>query len=54
VRDLDTAGVEVEDLGLRRPTLDDVFLSFTGHAAQPTEDVGGSARLDDHHETEIA
>jgi hypothetical protein len=29
VRRLDDAGVEVDDLGLRRPTLDDVFLSLT-------------------------
>jgi ABC-2 type transport system ATP-binding protein len=34
VRRLDEAGVAVEDLGLRRPTLDDVFLSLTGHAAE--------------------
>src|SRR5579864_224475 len=30
VRDLDSAGVKVDDLALRRPTLDDVFLSLTG------------------------
>ncbi len=30
VRDLDAAGVSLEDLALRRPTLDDVFLSLTG------------------------
>lgn len=34
VRDLDTAGVEIDDIALRRPTLDDVFLALTGHAAQ--------------------
>ena len=28
------AGVEVLDIGLRRPTLDDVFLTLTGHAAE--------------------
>jgi ABC-2 type transport system ATP-binding protein len=28
------ASVEVTDVGLRRPTLDDVFLNLTGHAAQ--------------------
>ena len=28
------AGVGVEDIGLRRPTLDDVFLALTGHAAE--------------------
>ncbi len=34
VRDLDAAGVHLDDLGLRRPTLDDVFLSLTGHGAE--------------------
>jgi ABC-2 type transport system ATP-binding protein len=53
VRDLDAAGVEVEDLGLRRPTLDDVFLSLTGRAAEPgeREDTEDVARGD---EREIA
>ena len=54
VRDLDSSGVEVEDLGLRRPTLDDVFLALTGHATQPTEDELGSSPLDDRPEKEIA
>lgn len=31
---LDQAQIEVLDIGLRRPTLDDVFLELTGHAAQ--------------------
>ncbi len=30
LRSLDTAGVHLDDVGLRRPTLDDVFLSLTG------------------------
>jgi ABC-2 type transport system ATP-binding protein len=34
VRRLSEAGVGVDDLALRRPTLDDVFLSLTGHAAE--------------------
>src|SRR5207302_2062588 len=34
VRCLDGAGVAVEDIALRRPTLDDVFLGLTGHAAE--------------------
>jgi ABC-2 type transport system ATP-binding protein len=34
VRRLSDAGVGVDDLSLRRPTLDDVFLSLTGHAAE--------------------
>jgi ABC-2 type transport system ATP-binding protein len=33
VRELDTAGVEAHDLALRRPTLNEVFLSLTGHVA---------------------
>jgi ABC-2 type transport system ATP-binding protein len=32
------AGVEVRDAGLRRPTLDDVFLTLTGHDAKVTEE----------------
>jgi ABC-2 type transport system ATP-binding protein len=34
VRRLDAAGLELTDLALRRPTLDDVFLTLTGHAAE--------------------
>jgi ABC-2 type transport system ATP-binding protein len=34
VRDLDAAGVALDDLALRRPTLDDVFLALTGHEAE--------------------
>src|SRR5215467_8770647 len=38
VRDLDAARITVDDLALRRPTLDDVFLALTGRAAEETED----------------
>jgi ABC-2 type transport system ATP-binding protein len=38
VRRLDEAGIGVEDIALRRPTLDDVFLALTGHAAESAED----------------
>jgi ABC-2 type transport system ATP-binding protein len=34
VRRLDDSGIEIEDIALHRPTLDDVFLSLTGHAAE--------------------
>jgi ABC-2 type transport system ATP-binding protein len=34
VRTLDGAGVETRGLALRRPSLDDVFLALTGHAAE--------------------
>jgi ABC-2 type transport system ATP-binding protein len=33
---LDANGIALLDFGLRRPTLDDVFLTLTGHAAEPT------------------
>ncbi len=35
LRALDGGGVEVDDVGLRHPTLDDVFLTLTGHVAEP-------------------
>ncbi len=34
VRRLSEAGIGVDDLLLRRPTLDDVFIALTGHAAE--------------------
>jgi ABC-2 type transport system ATP-binding protein len=34
LRALDDAGVHPLDVGLKRPSLDDVFLSLTGHAAE--------------------
>ena len=37
VRALDSAGLPVEDVALRRPTLDEVFLHLTGHHAEKTE-----------------
>ena len=41
LRRLAGTGVEVLDVGLRRPDLDDVFLTLTGHAAEDTgEDTG--------------
>ncbi|MEF9885016.1 ATP-binding cassette domain-containing protein [Streptomyces sp. P9-A4] len=40
IRDLDGLGVEIDDIGLRRPTLDDVFISLTGHAAELAEENG--------------
>jgi len=38
LRELDTRALTVQDLAVRRPTLDDVFLALTGHAAEPTEE----------------
>jgi ABC-2 type transport system ATP-binding protein len=41
VRALDTAGVEVDDVEIHHPSLDDVFFALTGHAAEePQADPG--------------
>jgi oleandomycin transport system ATP-binding protein len=38
VRSLDDAGIVVDDLSLRRPSLDEVFLAVTGHLAEEETD----------------
>src|ERR671914_732546 len=38
VRRLDEAGVAIDDIALHGPTLDDVFLQLTGHAAAPQDE----------------
>lgn len=48
IRELDTHGIEIDDIGLRRPTLDDVFISLTGHAAESENDNGDGE--DDAHQ----
>ncbi|RKN46965.1 ATP-binding cassette domain-containing protein [Streptomyces hoynatensis] len=45
IRELDARGVEIDDIGLRRPTLDDVFLSLTGHTAE--DEAAGTAGEED-------
>ncbi len=52
LRRLDGSGVDIIDVGLRRPDLDDVFLALTGHASEaptgtaeePVPDQGKGAR----------
>ena len=45
LRSLDAAGIHPLDVGLKRPSLDDVFLSLTGHAAEEkNEEVEVSGR----------
>ncbi len=34
LRELDAAGIHPLDVALKRPSLDDVFLSLTGHVAE--------------------
>ncbi len=43
VRRIDTAGIHLADIAIHRPTLDDVFLSLTGHHVEP-EQAGNGAR----------
>jgi ABC-2 type transport system ATP-binding protein len=50
VRVLSEAGVGVDDLALRRPTLDDVFLALTGHGAE----ADGAGEADEELERERA
>jgi ABC-2 type transport system ATP-binding protein len=38
LRELDAAGIHPLDVGLKRPSLDDVFLSLTGHVAEEKEE----------------
>ncbi len=40
VRRLDEAGIGIDDIGVRRPTLDDVFLTLTGRATEPSDEDG--------------
>ena len=44
VRGLDGAGVQTHGLALRRPSLDDVFLALTGHAAEDEDQPDQSRR----------
>jgi ABC-2 type transport system ATP-binding protein len=44
VRRLDAAGVMTHGLALRRPSLDDVFLALTGHAAEEEDQQNGRRR----------
>src|SRR5260370_20055115 len=57
VRDLDAASLLLDDLGIRRPSLDDVFLTLTGHAAgggQGGDELGPEARREAAHPNEPA
>jgi ABC-2 type transport system ATP-binding protein len=49
--DFAASGIEVDDLGLKRPSLDDVFLHLTGHRA---EHEGAEGETDEMEEMEEA
>ncbi len=46
LRALDSAGIEISDVQLRRPTLDDAFLTLTGHRAVVETNGAGPAEED--------
>ncbi|MEC3996673.1 ATP-binding cassette domain-containing protein [Actinacidiphila sp. DG2A-62] len=54
IRELDAQGIEIDDIGLRRPTLDDVFISLTGHAAETPETTEGGDGGGDREDTSTA
>jgi ABC-2 type transport system ATP-binding protein len=41
------SGIAVDDLGLQRPSLDDVFLHLTGHRAEVSEESDDAESVDD-------
>jgi len=47
LRRLDAAQIVLDDVGLRRPTLDDVFLSLTGHATGQADGQGNDSQQSD-------
>ncbi len=46
LRRVDATDIRLLDVGLRRPTLDDVFLTLTGHAAEEKNDEGAGEDID--------
>ena len=50
LRDLDDLGIEVHDVGLRRPTLDDVFLTLTGRHAEAEDEAEAEGKGADRTE----
>jgi ABC-2 type transport system ATP-binding protein len=53
LRELDARGIVVQDVGLRRPTLDDVFLTLTGHVAEEEIGANGGRSKKKHTEEEL-
>jgi ABC-2 type transport system ATP-binding protein len=51
---LERSGIEVDDLGLKRPSLDDVFLHLTGHRAEGDDDADDDGQAEQALATEVA
>jgi ABC-2 type transport system ATP-binding protein len=47
VRRLDDAGAVADDVAVREPTLDDVFLALTGRELEPEEEDGADAEREE-------
>ncbi|MDQ3359029.1 MAG: daunorubicin/doxorubicin resistance ABC transporter ATP-binding protein DrrA, partial [Actinomycetota bacterium] len=43
--ELGARGIRLHDAGMRRPTLDDVFLTLTGHRAEQADSADATAPL---------
>ena len=54
VRRLDEEGILVDDLSLRRPSLDEVFLALTGHLAEAEEDLLPESTDPDHRDDDVS
>jgi ABC-2 type transport system ATP-binding protein len=55
VRALDSAGISVDDVEVRQPSLDDVFFALTGHPSEESEETGeGTESEPSHAELEAA
>ena len=54
VRLLDEAQVEFDDISMRSPTLDDVFLTLTGKPPEPGSDQDGAGPESEPREAEVA
>jgi ABC-2 type transport system ATP-binding protein len=44
LRAVDDASITIDDIALRRPTLDDVFLALTGHAAEEDDSAAAAGK----------
>jgi ABC-2 type transport system ATP-binding protein len=60
LQQLEERRIDIDDVGVRRPTLDDVFLSLTGHAAEEVAespdgkpDEGEGERADDREKEAV-